>query len=89
MLNQFRFGRISVVCEGYDYPEDPYVCFSIGLYVISNFRSLFSSYVLKGSCGLEFELEYNRNYDEKSYNNRGNHKKSYKHSFLIRYRFQA
>jgi len=25
MDNAFRFGEISVTCEGYDYPEDPYV----------------------------------------------------------------
>jgi len=23
--SQFRFGEISVICEGYDYPEDPYI----------------------------------------------------------------
>eukprot|EP00039_Didymoeca_costata_P008607 m.114119 g.114119 ORF g.114119 m.114119 type:complete len:323 (-) comp14153_c0_seq5:3771-4739(-) len=25
MDNSFRFGEVTVVCEGYDYPEDPYV----------------------------------------------------------------
>lgn len=25
MDNEYRFGKISVSCEGYDYPEDPYV----------------------------------------------------------------
>jgi len=25
MDNAFRFGEISVYCEGYDYPDDPYV----------------------------------------------------------------
>jgi len=35
-----KFGRISVSCEGYNSPSDPYV--------------------LKGSCGLEYELEYTR-----------------------------
>jgi len=34
----YSFGRISVSCEGYDYPDDPYV--------------------LRGSCGLEYELRY-------------------------------
>uniref|UniRef100_A0A6I8N960 Store-operated calcium entry-associated regulatory factor n=1 Tax=Ornithorhynchus anatinus TaxID=9258 RepID=A0A6I8N960_ORNAN len=33
----YRFGRMVVSCEGYDYPEDPYV--------------------LRGSCGLEYNLE--------------------------------
>jgi len=25
MDNAFRFGEISVTCEGYDYPDDPYI----------------------------------------------------------------
>jgi len=25
MDNEYRFGKISVSCEGYDYPEDPYI----------------------------------------------------------------
>ena len=25
MDNDFRFGRVDVVCEGYDYPDDPYI----------------------------------------------------------------
>jgi len=37
MSTDFQFGRIMVNCEGYDYPEDPYI--------------------LRGSCGLEYELE--------------------------------
>ncbi|GMS85275.1 hypothetical protein PENTCL1PPCAC_7450 [Pristionchus entomophagus] len=36
--SRVKFGRISVSCEGYNYPEDPFV--------------------LKGSCGLEYELEW-------------------------------
>ncbi|KAG0229732.1 Autophagy protein 22 [Actinomortierella wolfii] len=36
--DNMRFGEIEVFCEGYDYPEDPYV--------------------LKGSCGLEYTLQY-------------------------------
>ncbi|KJH49317.1 hypothetical protein DICVIV_04520 [Dictyocaulus viviparus] len=38
MPHQYGFGRITVTCEGFDYPEDPYI--------------------LRGSCGLEYELEY-------------------------------
>nr|CDJ95064.1 unnamed protein product [Haemonchus contortus] len=38
MPADYEFGEIAVTCEGYDYPEDPYI--------------------LKGSCGLEYELEY-------------------------------
>ncbi|CAJ0587259.1 unnamed protein product, partial [Mesorhabditis spiculigera] len=38
MDDRYEFGRITVSCEGYDYPNDPYV--------------------LYGSCGLEYELEY-------------------------------
>ena len=40
MDNLYRFGEIEVVCEGYDYPEDPYIT--------------------KGSCGLEYTLEYTK-----------------------------
>jgi len=35
-----KFGSLSVTCEGYDSPSDPYV--------------------LKGSCGLEYNLEYTK-----------------------------
>jgi hypothetical protein len=38
MCRGYRLGKIEVVCEGYDYPDDPYI--------------------LKGSCGLEYNLEY-------------------------------
>jgi hypothetical protein len=38
MDNSYRFGHVEVTCEGYDYPNDPYV--------------------LKGSCGLEYTLEF-------------------------------
>ena len=34
----FRFGNVEVVCEGYVYPDDPFI--------------------LKGSCGLEYTLDY-------------------------------
>ncbi|XP_065904104.1 store-operated calcium entry-associated regulatory factor-like [Dysidea avara] len=37
MDKSYQFGRIQVSCEGYDYPDDPYV--------------------LKGSCGLEYEID--------------------------------
>ena len=45
--NEYRFGKLEVTCEGYDYPEDPYI--------------------LAGSCGLEYQLDYtsakqNQNY---------------------------
>ncbi|MCL4146858.1 UNVERIFIED_CONTAM: hypothetical protein GTU68_062223, partial [Idotea baltica] len=38
MDNAFRFGEIEVSCEGFDYPDDPYV--------------------LHGSCGLKYSLDY-------------------------------
>nr|ACD37556.1 7TM protein 66 [Adineta vaga] len=38
MPKKFKFGKLSVSCEGYNYPEDPYI--------------------LAGSCGLEYSLEY-------------------------------
>ena len=36
--DKYKFGRIEVVCEGYEFPTDPYV--------------------LIGSCGLEYTIEY-------------------------------
>lgn len=36
--DNLRFGQLDVFCEGYTYPDDPYV--------------------LKGSCGLEYKLQY-------------------------------
>ncbi|EYC33987.1 hypothetical protein Y032_0001g19 [Ancylostoma ceylanicum] len=38
MPQEYEFGQVTVTCEGYSYPEDPYI--------------------LKGSCGLEYDLEY-------------------------------
>lgn len=38
MDNRYRFGKITVVCEGWDYPND--------------------KYILAGSCGLEYDLDY-------------------------------
>jgi len=35
---EYNLGKVTVICEGYDYPED--------------------SYVLKDSCGLEYNLEF-------------------------------
>ncbi len=40
MEGDFRFGSVEVVCEGFDYPDDPYI--------------------LKGSCGMEYTLDYTR-----------------------------
>jgi len=40
MDNAYRFGKISVSCEGYSYPDDPYI--------------------LKGSCGLEYTLDFTK-----------------------------
>uniref|UniRef100_A0A1I8AWQ9 Store-operated calcium entry-associated regulatory factor n=1 Tax=Steinernema glaseri TaxID=37863 RepID=A0A1I8AWQ9_9BILA len=42
MPKKYKFGQISVSCEGFDYAADPYV--------------------LHGSCGLEYNLEYNSDY---------------------------
>lgn len=40
MDDSYRFGKIQVTCEGYDYPDDPYI--------------------LKGSCGLEYTIDYTK-----------------------------
>jgi len=51
MDSTVKFGKISVSCEGYDYPDDPYI--------------------LAGSCGLEYTLEYTS----------GSHSNSYSHGY--------
>ncbi|GAB6022114.1 hypothetical protein CHUAL_006257 [Chamberlinius hualienensis] len=40
MDNAYRFGKIEVSCEGYDYSDD--------------------EYILKGSCGLEYTLDFSK-----------------------------
>ncbi|CAD5215863.1 unnamed protein product [Bursaphelenchus xylophilus] len=40
MPDQYEFGKITVSCEGYDRPNDPFI--------------------LAGSCGLEYELDYSK-----------------------------
>ncbi|CAO3570549.1 unnamed protein product [Mortierella alpina] len=45
--DNLKFGKLDVYCEGFDYPDDPYV--------------------LKGSCGLEYNLHYtDMRYDQRS-----------------------
>lgn len=59
MDNKYKFGKVEITCEGYDYPDD--------------------SYVLVGSCGLEYTLDYvkDKPYKEKQsfYNNKYNEPK--------------
>ncbi len=50
MDNLYRFGNVEVICEGYDYPDDPYI--------------------LKGSCGLEYTLEYTKARNKKGVKSR-------------------
>ncbi|XP_078657592.1 store-operated calcium entry-associated regulatory factor-like [Branchiostoma floridae x Branchiostoma belcheri] len=45
MDNAYRFGYVEVSCEGYDYPDDPYI--------------------LRGSCGLEYTLDFTKEGYEK------------------------
>ncbi|KAH7726142.1 hypothetical protein AAVH_06330 [Aphelenchoides avenae] len=56
---KFRFGKISVSCEGYDYPGDPYI--------------------LAGSCGLKYELDYSRQEAGK----RADHSPSSRHKYGV------
>ncbi|VDN55287.1 unnamed protein product [Dracunculus medinensis] len=46
MDEAYQFGMIQISCEGYSYPEDPYI--------------------LRGSCGLQYELEKTKYYDNRS-----------------------
>lgn len=49
MPKEYKFGKITVSCEGYDYPNDPYI--------------------LTGSCGLRYELDYSaKGADKFAYN---------------------
>eukprot|EP00731_Ephydatia_muelleri_P017970 Em0011g10a len=50
MDEDYQFGRIQVLCEGFNSPNDPYV--------------------LRGSCGLEYELDWS---SQPSYNNHDYH----------------
>lgn len=51
--SKYQFGKIQVSCEGYEYPDDPYV--------------------LRGSCGLEYELDLTQHGENSHYH------KSYHH----------
>lgn len=58
MDSRYRFGEIAVNCEGYSYPDDPYV--------------------LKGSCGLEYNLDvvgggHYHSYHDSGHRDRGYH----------------
>ncbi|KAK3698184.1 hypothetical protein QZH41_019287, partial [Actinostola sp. cb2023] len=57
MDNKYKFGEIAVNCEGYDYPDDPYI--------------------LKGSCGLEYSLDYVGGDHGQSYDSRYDSHQSY------------
>lgn len=57
MDNAYRFGQIAVNCEGYDYPDDPYV--------------------LRGSCGLEYNLDLTKEGFE---HQNQHHSSNYNHS---------
>lgn len=47
MNNKYRFGKIDITCEGYDYADDPYI--------------------LAGSCGLEYTIDYSSNAKSSDY----------------------
>jgi len=54
--DDYHFGRITVTCEGYNSPQDPYV--------------------LKGSCGVEYELEFTEKGRKRAYGDRGDYYKN-------------
>ncbi|KAL4235590.1 Store-operated calcium entry-associated regulatory factor [Mactra antiquata] len=58
MDNKYKFGQLEVTCEGYDYPEDPYI--------------------LRGSCGLEYTLDYTEEgWNKKNSGHHGNQNTGY------------
>jgi hypothetical protein len=50
--NRFTLGKVSVSCEGYEFPDDPRI--------------------LVGSCGVEYELQFNPNYQPRTHQPRNN-----------------
>ena len=41
MDNAYRFGQVEVSCEGYDYPEDPYILKgSCGVSIIKGYQTV-------------------------------------------------
>jgi len=50
--NAYRFGHTTVVCEGFDHPNDPYV--------------------LAGSCGVEYTLEFTKEGQQQEHHRRHN-----------------
>eukprot|EP00026_Physarum_polycephalum_P013007 Phypoly_transcript_13364.p1 GENE.Phypoly_transcript_13364~~Phypoly_transcript_13364.p1 ORF type:complete len:337 (+),score=46.94 Phypoly_transcript_13364:51-1013(+) len=60
MDSNLRFGKVEVTCEGYDYPEDPYI--------------------LRGSCGLEYTLEYTNQGKQQQQQQNQQHSSSYHYS---------
>uniref|UniRef100_A0A5F8HEE2 Store-operated calcium entry-associated regulatory factor n=1 Tax=Monodelphis domestica TaxID=13616 RepID=A0A5F8HEE2_MONDO len=60
----YRFGKTAVSCEGYDYPDDPYV--------------------LRGSCGLEFNLELTEQ-GRKKYKDAGSNANSHGNTYGSNY----
>jgi len=60
--DDYRLGRISVSCEGYNNPQDPYI--------------------LIGSCGVEYELDYTEKGRKKVYGN-NNYDRDYSNNSSI------
>ncbi|KAI8362966.1 hypothetical protein B0O80DRAFT_432320 [Mortierella sp. GBAus27b] len=56
--SKLRFGELNVYCEGFAYPDDPYV--------------------LKGSCGLEYELYYTNIHSNRDRGEQWQARESYK-----------
>ncbi|XP_020911780.1 store-operated calcium entry-associated regulatory factor [Exaiptasia diaphana] len=62
MDNKYRFGEVAVNCEGFDYPDDPYI--------------------LKGSCGVEYTIDYvgdSNHHSDSRYD--ANHHESYQGNY--------
>lgn len=56
-----RFGKVEVICEGFDYPDDPYI--------------------LRGSCGLEYTLEYTNQGRQKQQQQQQHHQYNSHHNY--------
>jgi len=53
MASDYKFGKLQVSCEGFDYPDD--------------------SYILVGSCGLEYEIDLTKPYQQNWNFSKSNH----------------
>jgi len=78
MDNAYRFGPISVSCEGYNYADDPYIL--KGSCGVINHNSLVSNYVIK-LFYLRIQLEYTLDLTKEGYQQKNSDSKKSRSSY--------